>query len=232
MSSISVDQAIVWAHSDTAAFNYEFCDWFRSDSIAQLHTAATTLINDQLHELYAQFSEELNLAEFPDVEEQLSPSEAAVFRKAAGAHLDTDSQRLEHSDCFTGLCTVIRQRLEQPSLAQIKGAAELFNWTMDSGLACCDGNPNAIVRVGNVKEVAPFLFERILYCVHHEAAFRASTHQDQMSGVEQRFGSMVPLLTMLRGCFESGDSVGNELAIKLFFWIAEKYQAEVTEENH
>ena len=53
-----------------------------------------------------------------------------------------------------------------------------------------------------------------------------------MGEVEQRFSSMVPLLTMLKECFESGDWAGNELAIKLFFWIAEMYQAEVTEENY
>jgi hypothetical protein len=99
-----------------------------------------------LDNFYADFSDWFSLAEFPDMEEQLEPSEVMVFLRAAG-----------------GLRGVIRHRLDQRSLDQIKLAAELFNWTIDCGLFLADTSSKAILRVGHVEEVAPFLLEQILH---------------------------------------------------------------------
>ncbi len=70
-------------------------------------------IEDQLDELYSEFSQCFNLAEFPDVEEQLLPSEVAIFRTEAGAPADVDFSSVENYDCFLGLRAVIRHRLAQ-----------------------------------------------------------------------------------------------------------------------
>jgi len=81
-----------------------------------------------------------------------------MFLKAAGAATeDADFSSIENYDCFSGLCAVIRHRLDQRSLEQIKLAAELFNWTIDFGLDSCDTNAHAVLRVGSVEDVAPFL---------------------------------------------------------------------------
>jgi hypothetical protein len=54
--------------------------------LGHLHISASQLIENQLSLLNGEFWEWLNLAEFPDVEEQLQPSEVAVFLKAPGLH--------------------------------------------------------------------------------------------------------------------------------------------------
>ncbi|SPE34479.1 hypothetical protein SBA2_900011 [Acidobacteriia bacterium SbA2] len=151
------DRILVWCYSESLAYTLERCDWCSADSFRHLHLEVAQFIKDQLDLFYADFSEYFNLADFPDVQEQLEPSEVAVFLKAAGAPDDADFSSIENyplgmGDCFSGLRAVIRHRLDQRSLEQIKRAAELFNWTIDFGLFSCDTNAHAVLRVGSVED--------------------------------------------------------------------------------
>ena len=166
----------------------------------------------------------------PDVLEQLDPSEVAAFRKAAGAPEDTAFSTIGNYDCFSGLCAVIRQRLEQRSLEQIKLAAELFNWTIECGLDLADTKAQAVLRVGFVGEVAPFLLDRILNRLSSNAKHRNPAYQVPPSDFEQRFLPLAPMLEMLKETVESADWVQNQLALRIFFWIADMYKTEVENE--
>jgi hypothetical protein len=147
------DRILVWSYSDTNAYTFEGYDWCSADSFGPLHLLVSQFIRNQLDLFYAEFSEWFNLAEFPDVEDQVQPSEVAVFLKTAGAP-DADFSSIESYDCFSGLCAVIRHRLDQGSLEQIKLAAELFSWTIELGLSCCDTDARAVIRVGSAEDVA------------------------------------------------------------------------------
>jgi hypothetical protein len=48
--------------------------------------------------------------------------------------------------------------------------------------------------------------------------------------VVQRFLPLVPVLTMLKETTESAGWVQNQLALQLFFWIAEMYRVELENE--
>jgi hypothetical protein len=78
---------LVWAYSDSNAYTLESCDLYKSDSFVELRLSASQFLQDQLDifYFYSAFSEWFNVAEFPDVEEKLQPSEVAVFLKAPGA---------------------------------------------------------------------------------------------------------------------------------------------------
>jgi hypothetical protein len=156
------DRIFVWSYSNTDNYTLESSDWCNADSVGYVLFSAGQFIKDQLDLFYSEFADWLNLAEFFDVEEQLQPSEVAVFLKAAGAPGSVDFRSIENYDCFSGLRAVIRHRLDQGSLDQIKLAAELFNRTIDFGLDCCNTNACAVIRVGSAEKVAPFLLERIL----------------------------------------------------------------------
>ncbi len=158
------------------------------------------------------------------------PSETAVFLKAAGAPDGADFSSIENYDCFSGLRGVIRHRLDQRSLEQIKLAAELFNWTIDCGLFLAEGNAKAVLRIGPVEEVAPFLLGRILNRLPTNARQRNPAYQVPPSDFEQRFLQLAPLLTMLKETIESADWVQNHLALRIFFWIADMYKVEVENE--
>jgi len=100
---------------------FESCEWYSPDSFGLLHFSASQFIRNQLHEFHAEFSEWFNLADFPDVGEQLEPAEVPVFLKAAGAPDDwtpdpDDASSMGDYDSFSGLRAVIRHRLEQRSL--------------------------------------------------------------------------------------------------------------------
>jgi len=105
-----------------------------------------------LDELYAEYSEWFNLQSFP-IEEQLLLSETAVFCAGAGAPADIDFTSVENYYCFSGLRAVIRHRLDQRSLEQIKLAAELFSWTVDFGLFSSDQKAYSELRVGSAEDV-------------------------------------------------------------------------------
>jgi hypothetical protein len=224
------DRILVWSYSDTDAYTLETCDWYSADSFGHLCLSANQFIGDQLDLFYAEFSEWFNLAEFPDVKEQLQSSELAMFLKEAGAPVDADFSSIENYDRFSGLRAVIRHRLERRSLDQVKLAAELFNWTIDYGLSCCDTNACAVIRVGSAEEVAPFLVERILNRLPNDAKRGNSAYRNLSSAFEQRFLLLAPVLTMLKETVESVDWIQNQLALRLFLWIAEMYKLEVENE--
>jgi len=236
MTSGLADRVLCWSYSDTNAYTLENCDWYSSNSIEQLHFWAKQFIEVQLNEFYADFSEWFNFADFPDVEEQLEPSEKAVFLKAAGAPDDwapdpDDASSMGNYDSFSGLRVVICHRLDQRSLEQTKMAAELFNWTIEFGLFCCDASAHAVVRVGSVEEVAPFLLERIMNRLPDKANAGDPGYRAWPSGFEQRFLPLAPMLTMLQETIESTDWVQNQLALRIFFWIAEMYKLEVENDS-
>lgn len=229
------DRVLCWSYSDTDAYTLENCDWYSGNSIEQLHFWAKQFIEGQLDEFYAEFYEWFNSADFPDVEEQLEPSEKAVFLKAAGAPDDwardpDDASSMGKYDSFSGLRAVIRHRLDQRSLEQTKMAAELFNWTIESGLFCCGTKSHAVLRVGSVEQVAPFLLERILNRLPDEAKHGQPGCRARPSGFERRFLPLAPMLTMLQETVESANWVQNQLALRIFFWIVEMYKAEVENE--
>ena len=124
-----------------------------------------------------------------------------------------------------------RHRLDQRSLEQIKLAAELFNWTIDFGLSCCDTNAQAVIRVGSVEEVAPFLLERILNRLSSTAKQRNPAYQVPPSDFEQRFLPLASVLEMLKETVESADWVQNQVGLRIFFWIADMYKVEVENEG-
>ena len=198
--------------------------------LGTLHFSVAQFIQTQLDNFYAEFSEWFNLAEYPDVLEQLDPPEVALFLKAAEAPDNTDYSTIGDYDCFSGLCAVIRHRLEQRSLEQIKLAAELFNWTIECGLDRADTKAQAVIRVGSVEEVAPILLDRILNRLSSNAMHRNPAYQAPPSDFEQRFLPLAPVLTMLKETVESADWVQNQLALRIFFWIADMYKVEVENE--
>jgi hypothetical protein len=155
----------------------------------------------------------------------------AVFLKAAKAPDNADFRSIENYDCFSGLRAVIRHHLDEGSFEQIKLAAELFNWTIDFGLSSCDTNARSVIRVGSAKDVAPFLLGRILNRLPGDAKRGDLAYQDRPSPVEQRFLPLAPVLTMLKETVESTDWVQNQLALRLFFWVAEMYKVEVEKEG-
>ncbi len=133
---------------------------------------------------------------------------------------------MEHVLCVDGRGH-IRHRLDQQSLEQIKLAAELFNWTIDFGLFCCDTKACAVIRIGSVVEVGPDLLERILSRLPDEGHRRNPALQLPPSRFEQRFLPLAPLLTMLKETVDASDWDQNQLAIRILAWIANIYKAEV-----
>lgn len=225
-----VDRILVWWYSETVAYTQENCEWCTPESFGNLHYTVAQFIQSQLDGFYAEFSEWFNLAEFPDVLEQLEPPEVAVFLKAAGAPDDTDYSSIENYDCFSGLCAVIRHRLDQRSLEQLKLAAELFNWTIDCGLFLCDITGHAVIKVGSVADVAPFLLDRMLSRIPDDAK-QWTVYQAQPGGLEHCFLPLVEVLSMLKETVESADWVQNQLALDIFFWIVNIYMVQVENEN-
>lgn len=224
------DRILVWSYIDTGAYTQESCESYGPESFGHIHFAVAELIKNQLNELYAEFSEWFNLAEFPDVEERLETSEKAVFLKAAGAPdnwvPDPDNAgSIGNHDSFSGLCAVIDHRLDQRSLEQLKEAVDLFNWTIEAGLFCCDTPVQAVIRVGTVVDVAPFLLERILDRLPAD-----KKSQDESNGFDRRFVPLARVMTILKETLESPGWVENELALKLFSYVAALYRDAVQED--
>lgn len=225
------DRILVWWYSETDAYTHEHCDSFAPASFGHLHFTVAQFITSQLDEFYSGFSEWFNLAEFPDVLEQLEEPEVAVFLKAAGATDCTDFESIQKYDCFSGLCAVIRHRLDQRSLDQLKLAAELFNWTIEFGLFHCDTTGHATIKVGSAADVAPYLLGRILSRLPNNSGQKDPTRQVPPSDFEQRFLPLAAVLTMLDDTVESAGWVQNQLALRLVFWVAEMYKEQVENES-
>ena len=226
-----LDRILVWSYSYTDAYTLEDCEWFTHDSLWHLHFCVSQFINNQLDEFYEEFSEWFNGADFPDVEEELLPSEVAVFLKGAGAPENADFDSIPQHHCFPGLRAVIRHRLEQRSLEQIELAADLFNWTIEFGLFCCQTTACAVIKIGSVVEVAPDLLERILDLVQDrlsdDAEHRKLALPLRPSCFGQRFLPLAPLLTMLKETVEVPGWEQNELAVRFLVWILDLYKLEV-----
>jgi hypothetical protein len=224
------DRILVWSYSNTDAYTLEYCDWYSPSSFDHMQFEVSQFIRDQLDEFYAEFSEWFNLAEFPDVEEQFLPPEKPVFLRAAGAPADTDFGEIENYDCFSGLCAVIRYRLDQRSLGDLKEAAELFNWTIDFGLFCCDTKASAVVRMGSADDVAPYLLERILNRLPNGSQGNDPFHPSRLGGVERRLLPFVPIMRILKEAAESGSLLHNEVALRILYLIVDAYKAELLNE--
>jgi hypothetical protein len=210
------DRILVWSYSYTDAYTLENCDWYGSDSLWQLHFSVSQFINDQLDGFYEEYSEWFDSVDFPDVEEQLLPSETAVFLKGARAPENADVDSVAKHRRFSGLCAVIRHRLDQRSLEQIKLAVELFNWTIDFGLFCCNTSARATISIGSVVDVAPDLLERILGRLPDDNEQRIRPVQFRPRRFEQRFLPLAPLLTMLKETVEAPDWDQNQLAVRIW----------------
>jgi hypothetical protein len=223
------DRTLVWSYRDINGDTLESCYSYNSDQFGDLHFAASQFIGDQLDQFYAEFSEWFNLADFPDVVEQMEASEVPVFIRVAGFVEDDDSST-EYCDSFSGLRAVIRRRVDQFSFEQIKMAAALFNWTIDFGLDLCDAQASAEIRIGSVEEVAPLLLKRILNRLPDDRMLGNAADHTSPTCVVQRFLPLVPVLTMLKETIESPGWVQNQLALQLFFWIAEMYRVELENE--
>ncbi len=104
---------------------------------------------------------------------------------------------------FSGLFAVIRHRLDQRSLDQLKLAAELFKWTIEFGLFLCDTTGHATIKVGSGADVAPCLLGRILSPLPDDSGQKNPARQVPPSDFEQRFLPLAPVLTMLNETIES-----------------------------
>ena len=125
---------------------------------------------------------------------------------------------------------MIRLRIEQFSLEQIKMAAALFNWTIDFGLDLCDAHASAEIQIGSVEEVAPIVLKRILDRLPDDRILGSAADHTSPTCVVQRFLPLVPVLTLLKETIESPGWVQNQLALQLFFWITEIYRVELENE--
>ncbi len=219
MTSPRADDIVVWGYCKTNVSTLEICEWHDSLSFERLQTSVAQFIEYALRELYADFSEWFNLAEYPDVLETFDPSEKAVFLRAAGAPDDIADFDLGNCDCFSGLLAVIRQQLASRSISQLREAAKLFNWTVESGLFLCDSDAGATVYLGYPSEVAPLLLDRIGSQVRETVpGWRGP------SEIEKKFIPISPMLPMLKEAFESQDPGEKVLAVKLLYWVCGLYQ--------
>ena len=228
MAAATPELLFVWSYSDNTAYAFESCAWYAPGSFGHLHLSVRDFIEGQLDTFYMMFSEWFNLAEYPDVEEQLDPPEVVLFRRGAGAPADTDLFEIQNYDCFKGLRAVIRHRLDQKSLEQTKLGAELFNWMIDFGLFLSDEKASAVIKVESFEDFAPFLLERILDRLPEDLERRPEN--GRISSFDKRFVPLAPILTMLKEAVGRPDWIQNQLAVDLVFWIAGIYQMEVEAE--
>ena len=153
-----------------------------------------------------------------------------IFLRGAGVPDDADINSIENYDCFSGLRSVIRHRLDQWSLDQVKAAAELFNWTVDFGLSNCDERATAVVEIGTVEKMAPLLLNRILDELPDDSGENSQVERGILSGIGGRFLPFAPVLRIPNDTVSSAGWIQNQLALRLFFWTAEIYKAELQNE--
>jgi hypothetical protein len=224
MADGPLSRILVWAYCHTDAYHFESLDWYPPESFAILRSSVAQIVNDHLSELYADLSEWFNLADFPDVLDQFIPSETPLFLSAAGAPIDTDVSSVEDYDCFSGLCAVIRHRIKQESLEQVKSAAELFNWTIDFGLLTSETGASSVIKVGSVEEVAPSLLDRLLQRLTAPPRCRPESFEESLSQPERRLLVLRPMLIMLAETVQSEHWAENQLAVRILSWVAETYK--------
>lgn len=222
------DRILLWLHADTDAYTVERVDWVAPEAFHRMHYEVAKFIESQYDIFSTTFSDWFHLADFPDVLEQLEPSEVPVFLKAAKAPDGTDSFAIQNFDRLAGLCAVISHCLGCRSAAGLTRAAELFNWTIECGLFVCETSDQVTVKVGSVAEVGPFLLERIVNRLPCDAGHGPSS-RTELSSFERRFRPVEPLLGMLQESMHFADWVQNPLALDIFFWIAGLYRTELEE---
>lgn len=218
------DRILLWYLSNSDAYTLEGCDWFSRDSLASLRTSISEFIRTQFDVFYAAYSENFNLAEYPDVLAQLQPSEIPIFRAAAGVPDDCDAGSVADFDSFEGMRNVIFHRLEYSSLEGMQLAADLFNWTIDSGLFLSETHAQGVIRVGPICQVGPFVLDRILSRLPCRAKPSDGNLSALQSDFERRFFPLVPVLTMLNETVDSGDWTQSELALRISCWIVDSYK--------
>jgi hypothetical protein len=230
MNSELNDLILVWSLSATDAYTLERCDWYSVDSF-QLHCSVAQFIRDQLDLVYSQFSEWLNLAEFPDAVEQLRKDEIGLFLKAAGAPDGSDRCGIEHYDCFAGLRAVILDRLEKGTPEQMKMAAELFNWTIECGLFPSETNARAEIRLGATAEVAPFIVQRILERTYAASRLECYAPEVLRTPFMQRFLPLVPMLMILKEGLEADEGIEKCISLRILRWVIDMYKVEIEKEE-
>ena len=80
--------------------------------------------------------------------------EVEVFRSAGGIE----------GDEFHWLRAVVLHRLENTTVEGMQSAIELLQWVLDCGLSLCDESdhpPKCLAMVGDIRQFAPFLLDRI-----------------------------------------------------------------------
>jgi hypothetical protein len=92
--------------------------------------------------------------------------------------------------------------------------------------------PLVAAELGDSQDAAraPNLLERILDRLPDETEQGNPAYPFRPSRLEQRFLLLVPVLTMLRETVESPDWDQNQLAVRIFIWIAKMYKAEIDHE--
>ena len=225
------DRILVWTLSDADAYTLESCDWFNPHALGSLRSLSD-FIHTQLDAFYGAYSEYFNLAEYPDVAEQLQPTEITIFRSAAGVPEDAPSDSIADYGTYHGLRTVILRRLELGTLKGMQLAADLFNWTIDFGLFLSETDAQGVIRVGPVGRVAPFVLERILSRFDRAAWSTNDALPMLRSDFERNLVPVIPVLQMLSETVESADWTRNDLALKMFCWIVDLYKHELEREGY
>lgn len=219
MSGTLADRLAVWSYLDTDSYSRQTFSTFNPSSPNQLQFEVTDLIEEHIRTLYNDYSEWFNLAEYPDVYEQLEASEMPIFLKAAGAPADWTPD-LENQSCYEdfdsgdGLVAVIRHRLQQRSPESLKAAIKLYDYLVEFGLFLCDSRYSAGIRMGTLAELAPYLTDRIIDEV---------TERKKVSMLSESSAPLLDILKTLKVAFECPRLFEIDLAIRIFLDIAPHY---------
>lgn len=225
MQPINADQIFLWARSETHFSQIEFCESYSPSSFSRLQHDASEFILWQLDEFYQEFCDWIQLADFPDVEEQFLPSEEPLLASIAGLASAKDHSEKPSSECFSALCGVIRHRLNQQTIQGLIQAANLFNYTIEYGVWDCVGNPYSILIIGSADAVAPALLDHL--------SKANDTLPNDINGVAQRdqFQSrwdllpVTPILQILISTVEAESLSQNTAALQLFNLVFQSYRA-------
>lgn len=215
--------------SDTVGSTSESVSWYTAARLWELHFAVSRFVEAQLDEAYAGHSGWLNTAEYPDFQELLDVAEMEVFRSAAGAERKVNSWKSEYDNEFDGLCAVIRYRLKDKTVPGMQSAIELFDWVLEFGLFQCqksDDPPVSVVMVGDVHEFAPFLLDRITDNTPAEAMVSAR----RPDAFDVTFRPLIPVIEELRKEVERPNWLENGVALTLFTYIYDLYEAAIKKE--
>ena len=206
---------------------FEWVHSYDSNNILLLQAELRQAIENDLSIVYDNYSEWFNLAEYPDVEEQLDVSEIPLFRRAAGVDPDAEECVYGIGDEYDGLRAVIMHRLGSSDFARLESAARLFNWTIECGLDLCDasGSPGCLVRIGRLPEFASFLLDR----VRGRVASAHGSSGGEPDAFERRFGPLLPAIEALQKELDTAKGLWNDLSIALFTCIYRLYAAAIEE---